>query len=649
MRKFWIAVFAIMLGVGAIGTVSNSWATSYDPTGVAGNFPLPPATPMIWNHGAVGDALFGEMYRAVLGTFDETFNFATYISIENVSPYWVAAHVRLRSGRYSIEIWDRMILLSPRDVFWFQFQVHPAATKDGHVSVEICSDDTGTLRHSGLIGASETSYSAYLDPDIIRQFKTTYPNATDPQLWEEMTQGYLEVIGLWALPNAINGVGFPVDSLTGPKIMSALWTDNQAFPCYYPDGTQDYGNNVGVLYGVDQSARACALDVEKYLMGHVFMGDFTNGLYFGYTMRAIKDFRYKGEGVGYRDCAVRNGDEFQCLNAQKKPYNNALILYAGYGTDTAYTEPDWATSFGPTWNDGSDYHNSGWAAVDSFSLDDFEDAIVKQYLYADFFNGGFSYKDGKGGTFTLAAIAFPTKYLHYFYDCASGLYDRVNGICAVDISFPNPRSCGARLTQVGAQANGYSNTDCWPVGYQDKGAGVRAKLDLEYTIDVVGLSTGIWNLAEVPAGSGSPFKTISLPWEVNFVPIGDLSLKKLTPFCFLTTDTPYTPYAEATYPKWNAGWFLMDSFQLLNDPRWSRYDVRGYCPSKFPLLGYNGKAKLAVSGQIMDWEFTNFSHGRSYEPSWDNPAIKCDDSNIWYPDDHPFYEGYCCSNGGANE
>ena len=639
MRKFLVLIFAIMLGVGAISTAPNAWATSYDPTGAAGNFPLPPATPMIWNHGNVGDALFGEMYRAVLGTFDEEFNFATYISIENVSSNWVAAHIRLRSGRYSIEVFDRIILLSPRDVFWFQFQVFEAAD---HVDVQIFSADTKTLRYSGWIGATDTTYTAKLDPDIIRQFKTQYPDPNDPQLWEEMTQGYLEVIGLWALPASINGYGFPTDK-TAPQIMSALWGDNQAQRCYFSNGKQGgtgyYDGNVGVLYGADPTSKACALDVQKYLMGHVFMGDFTNGLYFGYPMRAIKDFRYSdaARDIAYRDCTIRNGDWYVCKNGQGKYYDPALILYTSYGTDQAYTEPDWATSFGPTWNDGADYFDDAYYVVDSFSLDDFEDAIVKQYLYADYFNGGFSYKDGKGGTFTLAALTFPTKYLHYFYNCYSGLYDRVNGICAVDIVYPNEYSC--------------DGTDCWPVGYEDKGAGIRAKLDLSYVIDSVGLSTGIWDLEEKPAGTGSPFKTISLPWEVNFVPIGDLSLAKLTPFCFLTADSPYTPYAEAKYPTWFAGWFLMNSFQLINDPRWAEGCSVGYCYEDFPLLGYNGTTKLAVSGQMMDWEFTNFSHGRSYEPSWDNPTFTPGATSgpcVHIDERYPFYGGYQsgqCENG----
>ena len=96
MKKLTVLFLAIALGFGVLGLGSNALATSYDPTGELGSWPVPPTTPMIWNHGQTGDALFGEMYRAVYGAFDDPFNFATYVSIENVSDYWVAAHVRMR-------------------------------------------------------------------------------------------------------------------------------------------------------------------------------------------------------------------------------------------------------------------------------------------------------------------------------------------------------------------------------------------------------------------------------------------------------------------------------------------------------------------------------------------------------------------------
>lgn len=640
MKKLAVLIFAIMLGIGVVSTGPNAWATSYDPTGEPGVWPVPPTTPMIWNQGGVGDMLYGDLYRAVIAKFDDPYQFATYVSIENLSGYWVAAHVRLRSGRYSIEVWDRLILLSPRDVFWFQLEVRPGFP---HLNVELFSYDVGTLRHSGLIGANDTEYRINLDPDLLQQFRVLYPDRNAPEIWEEMTQGYIEVIGLWALPGAINGYPFPSATATGPGIMASLWGDQEVAGCYI--GDTQFFNRPGYPYAPDQTySKACAIDVQKFLMGHVFMADFSNGLYFGYPMHAIKDFR-AGLG-GHRDAFVRDGNPFVNFNGVGKPYPSSLILYSGYGLDAAYTEPDWATSFGPTLNDGDDFFGTGASVSDSFSIDEFEDAIFKQYVFGDYFNGGFSYGDtgpGEGGTFSLAAVLFVTKYHHYFYDAYSGLVDRINGIELVDI--PRPY-CSSTWDE---------NYDCWVTGFEDKAAGVRAGMDLAYWVKGVGLSTGVWDLAERPAGFGSPFWQIELPWELNFVPIGDLSLDKLAPFCFLSVDDPTTPYSRATYGGgWFAGWFLMDSFQLLNDPLRSGgcrgyFDAAGaenwywggsgYCPEFFTLLYNGGAALLPPSGMVMDWDFTNFPHGRNYEFQWDNLTFRPGDPDVQIPVEYPWYGG----------
>jgi hypothetical protein len=148
-KKLIYGIFAIILGIGI--SAANVSASSYDPTGPAGFPPVPQLGGMLWNHGGIGDALSGQMYRAVVSDIPgDPFRFVTYISIENVSNNWVAAHVRLRSGRYSIEVRDFPILLSPRDVFWFQFEAVPDAA--GNLSeVRIFSNDLKTLAQSGLL------------------------------------------------------------------------------------------------------------------------------------------------------------------------------------------------------------------------------------------------------------------------------------------------------------------------------------------------------------------------------------------------------------------------------------------------------------------------------------------------------------------
>jgi hypothetical protein len=90
--------------------------------------------------------LLGELVRAVT---DDTIGgvgpveFATYVSIENTTDSWVAAHVRLRTGRYSVEVIDFPILLSPHDVFWFQFEAVPSGVVGVPSAIKIVSGLTG--------------------------------------------------------------------------------------------------------------------------------------------------------------------------------------------------------------------------------------------------------------------------------------------------------------------------------------------------------------------------------------------------------------------------------------------------------------------------------------------------------------------------
>jgi len=64
------------------------------------------------------------------------------------------------------------------------------------------------------------------------------------------------------------------------------------------------------------------------------------------------------------------------------------------------------------------------------------------------------------------------------------------------------------------------------------------------------------------------------------------------------------------------------------DPRtaeWNTFAVQGgYDRSDYFLLDRlqtNGNNQIIpVTGQVMDFEFTNFSHARAFDPSWSNPA-----------------------------
>jgi hypothetical protein len=627
MKKFLIVTLAVLFGMGMMA--GNTLADNYDPTGAPGHPPIAQLGGTLWNHGGIGDALSGQMYRAVVSNLEDPFAFVTYISIENVSNNFVAAHVRLRSGRYSIEVRDFPILLSPRDIFWFQFEIVPDGS-GGIDSVRIFSEDAETLALSGL---PSPLWDESLDGRILKQFnKLDY---TPEELLAELTQGYIEVFGLFELTKASGNV---------KSIMNTLWTKSVNVAA-----SEDPADYRAMVDGV------APLDVQKSLAGHVFMGDFQNGLYFGYPMDAIKDFRtdmpvegsprpwqrdidaVKIDGLG-NEVALRTGDMqngdgvWGGANAAGNAgwYTAACILY-NYGMDHAYTNPDWATNFGPTWNDGDDWTEGGEWAFDSWSLDEIDDALVKQRIQAPYFNGGFTFDSTdpeNTGTYTLAAVTFGTKYLHYFYDDTSGLLNE------------------SGVTPLGDSLDGEygSGRFGWPVGFNPNLApGVRGNLPVELYMGQVTLRTAAWNLEEKTPADWSPFRTIYFPWELNFIAIGDLSIPRLKPFCFLILEEEDPPYAMLEYDEgYFAGQFLMEGFALYGssptgDPRtilWYVDEEGGYERDALPLLGrlqadYDDWYIVPASVLMMDWEFTNFSHARSYKANWDNMVL---------PSDYPIQE-----------
>ena len=623
MKKLLIVSLVMLFGMGMMA--GNARADNYDPTGAPGAPPLVQLGGTLWNHGGIGDALYGQMYRAVIGdTVSDPFRFVTYISIENVSNNFVAAHVRLRSGRYSIEVRDFPILLSPRDVFWFQFEVVPDLS-GGIESVRIFSHDAETLASSGLSTTGE--WVVNLDAALLNQFDTLYPEGAP---LEELTQGYIEVFGLFECTSN--------QGLTLPNIMTQLWSTR---------------NVAGLAaFTADSPRWQYPMDVKKSLAGHVFLGDFTNGLYMGYPMHAIKDFRTNDTTVSF-PAPGRNQPIHRDIDAQKATSTGAIIalrtlplaapatarlpnvpgdlggqnavgawyeagciLYSFGGNDLAYSDPDWATSFGPTWNDGDDLTGLGIWPHDSWSLDEVDDALVKQRVQSTYFNGGFSDQ-----TFTLLSLTFPTKYLHLFYDAPSGLVD------------------ADTLMPLGDTADGAfgSRRFGWPVGHQPGGQRtIRAQMDIEKYTGVVNARASAWDLAENRPGDFSPYTWLTLPYEVNFLPIGDLSIPALEPFCFLSVPQPDSPFGLLRYADgYYAGQLFLEGFSLSGallqgDPRtllFNVFGVGGYARVALPLLRtleaapYFDAYIIPVLGITMDWEFTGFSHARSIDVNFDNMVL----------------------------
>jgi hypothetical protein len=422
------------------------------------------------------------------------------------------------------------------------------------------------------------------------------------QTAEELTQGYIEVYGLWSL-------AFPTNF--GPRtghnfynIMGELMNDYVGAQFIGPATLVGYAS-----YGISDdpavTTRIPAQDVGKFLSGHVFVGDFTNGIYMGYTMKALKDWR---AGVGnvlgnfldplaaHRDLFIRGPFN----NSGVVPINPATILY-NYPVDLAYSEPDWATSFGPTWNDGDNWYGDPWDCfvfsgilppVCSFSLDEVDDALFKYNLSSTYFNTGFS-----GLTYSMAAVSFPTKYLHYFFDGRSGL-----------------------------PATGFIG-DSWPGCYSGNCAAAtatRRQIDPAASIGHIGTAAAIWNLAERGPRDISPFINLLLPYEVNFLPIGSCSSAALAGWGFLVETDNGNLDVDCT--NYYAGHFRLTGFEIVGgvggaDPRflyddawWDAVVWQGvYLLDEFFSIG--------VSSQMMDFEFTNYPHARIFDPSWDNPSF----------------------------
>ena len=479
----------------------------------------------IWiNHGGQGDALLGELYMVdySVGTY------TTFFDVANTSETdWVEIHVRLRSGRYSIEVWDKQFKLSPMDKDWFQIEY-----------------DEG-----GYYIFGDKLEKEYLKMDLLDDIGFTKNSEIG-----ELAIGYIEIFGVAAASSE-----------------------------------------------ADLHSKTDLRDVDAELMGHVYLGDWTTGEYLGYRMLAFADFRTSELAANHRD--LRTGTSA----ANGPPYSGAVdkdvtVCYPqwkferttpGSTTDLTgnivpttalctepYENSDWATTHGMTWNDGDDENGSGvpgfgitgWNPVSfsvlneaagnavlakvnlgpsaNWSLDDVENALWKSRIKSDYFNieKGNVYEDV---TVTLAAVTFPAKYLHFFYENWNpgvGLWN--NAVAKAQRA--------ALLTP--------------PTG--------------------VPISLGVWDMDENHWGS-SPQQTDDLPWEVNLIPIGDVSQAFFEGWPLL-----YAPSAGfnvgplvATYPM---GWFFID-FRAIT-PNWF---VRG--ASMWP--GVN---------LIMNYDTTNYLHARGF-------------------------------------
>ena len=503
--------------------------------------------------GGIGDLLLGSLYD-VRADVPERLNiqyWENFLEIQNTTNRWVACHLRFRSFRKSIEVWDKIILLSPYDVFW-SYLTEPATG-----GVRIASSDWATLANSGLISQDKSTWvgewSELFDTSLLEA------NGYTENLQQELEYGEIEVIGLWALKefpdkpayHTLAGIGvedtYKEDGFglnvydilydqwcgTAGDTVTGSFSDSPQRPWIY-GGTERCRINAdyGLLY-----------DCPNVLKGSLELGDTVTGQYNLYNLFALKNFRTdlcvyhprdREDGDNFFD-EVGTIETFQ-LGAflHRDLYCGGAIVYPiaalrensqrcylptnfTFLDKAWHLNPDNATSAGATLRDGNSLipfihfpdvmpgDITGWLAwwvgelSESFnapwSLWTVELALAKLdawtfYLNGDTFNNNMP-------LVTDVNVAFPTKYLHYNWeDFPSWPTHGVFG------------SCGQYITAVN--------------GFRD---GVKSAWDKIYNgpIEVQGRIFDVdQNWVVFPPGSSPYVEPIPvLPHEVNIVRVGD--------------------------------------------------------------------------------------------------------------------------------
>jgi len=400
--------------------------------------------------GGIGDGLIFDLYD--IRTDDlRTDAWQNYFVIENTSGNWTAAHLRLRGWKKSIEVWDHVILLSPRDVFFCVLQraTEAGTTTDGvdyPIGAPIIwSTDTNTLKDSGLIYDPDTVFTDLISEELLRACGFT----TDVQ--DELEAGYLEVIGLWSLQKPAYYAG-PDDTHELVDVVGDLFTnttkDNGAINIYdvleagfyafttptvktqsWPaeaiiaddDATVPGANDVEL--GLDGQRRAL-LDCGNVLAGSLERGDLGSGRYEMGNFLALRNFRTTtitaevhrdGSAEVHRDGSALGAIVFPTLALNSEPYN---VGQGNPATNPAietawYVNESYSSTNGPGWRDGDDIFgaNAGIAAFnDIWSLDDVEVALECGNLWNHFYNmhNGADY-------WTDLVLTFPTKHYHWVF------------------------------------------------------------------------------------------------------------------------------------------------------------------------------------------------------------------------------------------
>lgn len=377
--------------------------------------------------GGIGDELNG-LYDLRLDA-DRT-GWQNFIVIENTSGNWTAAHLRFRAHKCSVEVWDKVILLSPYDVFWL------ALENEGDGVIKMWSTDSDTLLNSALpmVDGEWTDYFSreLMDEvgdessidfghfEVIGLFQLSfYPGYQGAEDLHDLSLIVKDLYpmyggdGLINVMDVLSAAYYEFDELWNPmpgegwltRDPDDLWinpfeapSDNFPFEVY-PRRVTDCGN---------------------VLTGNFIWGDLISAEMGMENMIASRNFRLddpadpENLSLIHRDGHYSGAIVFHPRNV------NPYLEHDLWGNSPAfYLNPDWATQVGPTLRDG-DALDAGFPIVcgnteqgrfnDIWSHYDVDLEYDKAEIWYNYFQES---PFDAGETYTTdIMLAFKTKYLN---------------------------------------------------------------------------------------------------------------------------------------------------------------------------------------------------------------------------------------------
>ena len=487
----------------------------------------------MYSPGGSGDLLLGQIYD-VRATDNRPAQWENYFTIRNTSDTWVAFHLRFRAQTKSIEVWDRIILLSPYDVFWFDLQ------RDANGGgVLIYSSDTHTLLNSGIIKVGETEFTEKFQTSLLEACGYTTGTLAETEM------GYVEAIGLWSINSTSHAIGtIAGNTYLDPDDPTAINVYDLLFDMW--------GSERGdrPLVYAPTSTEFEFIDCPNVLQGEFEMGDVVTGAYQLENMVGFLDFRtdtttdhrdgYDSGVIGFPVYVLLPGD--RCYTDGLTGFPDQDIAW--------YNNPDVNTTAGPTLLDGDAWFGSGpnpdTPDDDSFfnaawSLPDVERRLFTYERWGYFINSEVGDAPFNADVKTDVVLTFPTKYHHYWF--AGWPY--WNG---VGNNYLLPATYWQAITayRAGLKAkwDGIINAPCFVGGYIWDSEQNRENLS--------------------PGPSPNPWQAPYVPHEVNVIRVGNIG------------DILETDYTH--------GQFVIEDWVFTDD---QRADALGRDSgfSEYPLLG----------------------------------------------------------------